>query len=255
MEQIGHARIAMWEGGSLWAVDATPSADRTRTAPHAHHAIQVTIAMGGHFRLVAGDQDMAGDAVAVAADAVHAFEAKGLVALLFIEPESRDGRTIARRLFNGTGLAGVPTTMLGDFAGQVAAHFRAPAPDATGLATLGRALIGRMTGGVTGDAPDLRVRKMIAAAASKIDGPVSLADVVTAGGLSASRLRHLFVEQTGLPFRTYLLWLRLMRGVEAMVAGATLTQAAHDAGFADSAHFSRTFKRMFGVVPVNLRLF
>jgi hypothetical protein len=29
-------------------------------------------------------------------------------------------------------------------------------------------------------------------------------------------MRHLFVEQTGLPFRTYLVWLRLMRGLEAL---------------------------------------
>jgi len=33
------------------------------------------------------------------------------------------------------------------------------------------------------------------------------------GGLSARRLSHQFVEQTGLPFRTYLLRLRLTRAV------------------------------------------
>jgi AraC family transcriptional regulator len=63
---------------------------------------------------------------------------------------------------------------------------------------------------------------------------------------------HLFVEQTGLPFRTYLLWLRLTKAVESMAAGASLTEAAHEAGFADSAHFSRTFRRMFGVAAAAL---
>jgi AraC-like DNA-binding protein len=62
----------------------------------------------------------------------------------------------------------------------------------------------------------------------------------------------LFVEQTGLPFRTYLLWLRLMRGLEAFASGASLTDAALDAGFADSAHFSRTFRRMFGTTAAAL---
>lgn len=31
--------------------------------------------------------------------------------------------------------------------------------------------------------------------------------------------------------------------------GAGLTEAAHRAGFADSAHLSRTFRAMFGVAP------
>jgi AraC-like DNA-binding protein len=65
--------------------------------------------------------------------------------------------------------------------------------------------------------------------------------------LSESRFSHLFVREVGLPFRTFLLWRRLMRAVEGMAAGRSLTAAAHEAGFSDSAHFSRTFRRMFGL--------
>jgi len=72
-------------------------------------------------------------------------------------------------------------------------------------------------------------------------------------GIQATRVvRHLFVEQTGLPFRTYLLWRRLMRGLEAFASGASLTDAALGAGFSDSAHFSRTFRRMFGTAAAAL---
>lgn len=39
-----------------------------------------------------------------------------------------------------------------------------------------------------------------------------------------------------------------------MGSGSSLTEAAHAAGFADSAHFSRTFRRMFGVAPASLRM-
>ena len=42
--------------------------------------------------------------------------------------------------------------------------------------------------------------------------------------------------------------------VERMADGASLTEAAHEAGFADSAHFSRTFRRMFGLAPSSLRI-
>ena len=54
-------------------------------------------------------------------------------------------------------------------------------------------------------------------------------------------------------FRAYLLWLRLEHSLAAYVAGRTLTEAAYAGGFADSAHLSRTFKRMFGIAPASVR--
>lgn len=53
--------------------------------------------------------------------------------------------------------------------------------------------------------------------------------------------------------RSYLLWLRINVAIEAAIAGASWTQAAHKAGFADSAHLSRTHKRMFGIEPTAIR--
>jgi AraC-like DNA-binding protein len=73
-------------------------------------------------------------------------------------------------------------------------------------------------------------------------------------GLSPSRASHLFVEETGLPFRTFVLWLRVTRAVDAHIAGMSLTEAAQAAGFADSAHLSRTFKRMFGLPAAALEM-
>src|SRR4051812_8405610 len=109
MELLAHARIVMWEGGALWVVDATPSASRQvkRTDLHAHHAIQVTISLGGRFRLDTPDNHIEGEAIAVAADAGHTFEAEGLIAFLFVEPESRSGRAIASRVFKGKDLGSV----------------------------------------------------------------------------------------------------------------------------------------------------
>jgi len=76
-----------------------------------------------------------------------------------------------------------------------------------------------------------------------------LAELATAVGLSPSRLAHLFRAQTGLPVRRYLLWLRLGDALQQLAHGVSLTTAAHAAGFADSAHFSRTFRAMLGITP------
>ena len=67
--------------------------------------------------------------------------------------------------------------------------------------------------------------------------------------LSPSRFAHAFRDQTGMAVRPYLRWLRLARALQAASHGQSLTDAAHEAGFADAAHFTRTMRRHFGVTP------
>lgn len=257
MEILAHARIVMWEGGALWVVDATAPALRARqsTDQHAHHAIQVTLSLGGRFRLESPDGHVDGDAVAVAPDAPHTFQAEGLIALLFIAPESRTGRAVAAQLFQGKALAAVPDALLGEFRAAIAAAFTAARrSDDAAFIALGQGLAAHMAAEARSDVPDLRVRKAIAWMTQSLDGQPSLGDAAAAVNLSPGRLRHLFVEHTGLPFKAYLLWLRLSRALQGFAGGMPLTQAAHEAGFSDSAHLSRTFRRMFGIAPAGLRM-
>jgi len=102
--------------------------------------------------------------------------------------------------------------------------------------------------------PDRRVRQIIQWAHANLDGALGMSEAASCAGLSPSRASHLFVEETGLPFRHYVLWLRLIRAVDVYSKGQSLTEAAHEAGFADSAHLSRTFKRMFGLPAASLQL-
>jgi AraC-like DNA-binding protein len=78
---------------------------------------------------------------------------------------------------------------------------------------------------------------------------LALADLAAAVSLSPSRLAHLLRAHLGLPVRRYLLWLRLRDALREMAGGATITQAAHAAGFADAPHLDRTFRRMLGFTP------
>lgn len=65
--------------------------------------------------------------------------------------------------------------------------------------------------------------------------------------LSESRFLHLFSEEMGVAWRPYLLWRRMSCAIQAIVQGQSATQAAHLAGFSDSAHLSRTFRKNFGM--------
>ncbi|NOT83545.1 MAG: helix-turn-helix transcriptional regulator [Methylococcaceae bacterium] len=73
-----------------------------------------------------------------------------------------------------------------------------------------------------------------------------LADCV---GLSTSRFRHLFSEQSDIPFRRYRMWRRVIAAMAVIHKVDHLTYAAMEAGFTDSAHFNRCFRDSFGVNP------
>ncbi|CAA0119517.1 helix-turn-helix transcriptional regulator [Zhongshania aliphaticivorans] len=78
---------------------------------------------------------------------------------------------------------------------------------------------------------------------------ISLEQAASEVHVSAAHLARLLRSQCGTTFRAFVRWARLRAAVESALAGSSLTAAAHDAGFSDSAHFSRTFRSMFGVTP------
>jgi AraC-like DNA-binding protein len=68
-------------------------------------------------------------------------------------------------------------------------------------------------------------------------------------GLSEPRLLQLFKETLGVPIRRYRQWHRLFVTAVGVTHGLSLTAAALEAGFTDSAHFSHTFRSILGTTP------
>jgi AraC-like DNA-binding protein len=240
----------------MWVLSAGPKVGKEgiKGTPHSHHAVQVTFALDGWYRLESGGQLVGTPVAAVAPDARHAITANGTVAFVYIEPESVAGRAVVRRLFSKQRLVSVDSDLFGSLPADLLAAYRDPAVTDARLVEIGRALASRLSGEVEMPTEDERVSKVIAWASKQLATPIRLADAAAVAGLSPDRLRHVFVRHTGLPFRTYVLWLRLLKAVEAFSRGESLTTAAHQAGFADSAHLSRTFRRTFGVAAAELRI-
>jgi AraC family transcriptional regulator len=250
-----HGRILFWEGASLWILSAPPGQKYPKTDPHSHHVIQVTLALSGRIDFHGEAEQTSGAAIAIAPDSLHAFEGTGLIAHLFVAADGKPGRQIVRELFSNGPIASISDQQLGDLPARLKETFEDPRHTDDDLRALGRSLVARLAGeGVHADALDARIVRLIAWLTRRLDQTVSLDEAATFIGLSSGRARHLFVQQTGLPFRTYLLWLRLLRALEIYTGNASLTEAAHAAGFADSAHLSRTFRRMFGISADSLRL-
>ena len=200
MEVEGRGRIVVWPGGSLWVLEAARGIGRTDF--HAHHAIQITFALQGDFELRSEEERLIGPAVAVAPDARHIFQAEGVAAFLFVEPESDSGRSVLAGFPDGQALSLIPT---GAIAPQLALLARALLNGEIGdeeLVRAGSAILAELAGPAAPRPRHPRVEAMIAHAVSMLDGAVSLASAASAACLSESRARHLFVEQTGLPFKS-----------------------------------------------------
>jgi AraC family transcriptional regulator len=254
METLAAGRIALWEGGSLWVFDVSGASEAPRsTEMHAHHAFQLTFSLGGSFTFNLESGAVPGPSAIVAPDTLHAFEAQGLVSHLFVEPESRAGRTL-EQLMQGRPAVAINAAQVQDSPRLILEAFRDPHDPRSALRDAGVKISDRIAGHARAAEPDRRVRQIIKWAADNLDRSLGIDEAARSVRLSPSRASHLFVEETGLPFRTYVLWLRLVRAVDAYVAGRTLTEAAQEAGFSDSAHLSRTFKRMFGIPAAALEM-
>ncbi len=60
---------------------------------------------------------------------------------------------------------------------------------------------------------------------------------------------HVFARAMGVPLRSYQLWIKAIRAAARMAVGARLTNIAHEVGFVDSAHLSRTWRNTYGFAP------
>jgi len=100
--------------------------------------------------------------------------------------------------------------------------------------------------------PDERVIKAAALIRSNMGKGLGIEKIATEVNLSAPRLAQLFKQITGISIRRFTLWHRVNMAALSCAQGATMTEAAIEAGFADYAHFSRTFSEMGGLKPSDM---
>lgn len=208
------------------------------SALHAHYAHQLVIALEGEVGVAFPTGPLRSAGMAVPAGLPHCVCAEEAL-LIYLDPLSAEGAA----LFSPKPTAALPLE---------------PALCSQLLAAAGkgqplRPVLRRAFSLPSPSAPDSRMAAVAEALRARVaDGGIGRLQLAELANLSPSRFSHWFVEQTGLPLRSYRKWLRLEMALHRLAHGGNLTVAAHAAGFADSAHLSRTFRDMFGMNPAAL---
>lgn len=242
----GIGRVLLWTGGSVWI-----GRHVGRAETHAHYAIQVTLALDGEFliREADGDNWQRTRGALVQSDVRHEFDGcRSTLCVIFVEPEGMYGRALRAR-YRARLSTDLPLEQAREASDRLAAAYAEGSADARLLQSAQSVLDCLTAVHAPVSSPDSRVTAAMQWIREHLSNDISLEDAARSVHLSPSRFRHLFVAQTGISFRAYLRWARVEAAVGAAFAGKTWTEAALNAGFADSAHLSRTCRHMFGMNP------
>ena len=220
----------------------------TNTTPHRNHAATWLMAHDGKLKVTLSSGAMLeNEVVYVPSETEFATEESGaMIAALYWEPESTSFQRAAAQ-FDVT----TPRAFVCQYA---KAHELAKLYDPAVTLAEADALLAKVFGlttleGAMAAASDARIVEALGflrASPDRYDSIEALAERVH---LSSSRFAHLFKEQVGVPVRRYVLWQKMRRALDLAMAGNSLTTAALSAGFADSAHLSRTVRAIMGVAP------
>jgi AraC-like DNA-binding protein len=252
--RLGDVHASALAEPPLWPPLLATRGPGGKSAPHAHHAMHVVLALAGELRLRQGRSWQRVAGVVTAPDVPHALDgSEADVLLVFLDPESDAGVALQ------SVLGGATRALTDDERDRLVAGGVDPMAIMRegGVAWTGHA-VDVLAGSTSPSQPRRihpRVRRLLRQLrALPVGADASLETLAQSVGLSPGRLMHAFTESIGVPLRPYLAWLKLQRAAAAVVAGAPLSDAAAASGFADAAHMSRTFRRMLGMPPSALRV-
>lgn len=220
------------------------------TSSHRNHAATWLAAPGTRLSVTLADGTLLQDEIIyIPSSTEYATEAAGTdIAALFWEPESASFRAVVGEA------AEVPSAFpCRDGLGDLMVSLTHPSFTLAEAGSLIDSLFGlAATAPVYAPKLDARVEAALSFLRESPERYGSIEALAEKVHLSSSRLAHIFKSEVGVPVRRYVLWAKMRRALDLAIGGESLTSAALSAGFADSAHLSRTVRSMTGIAPESL---
>ena len=235
----------------LWHNRALIFGVPVNAAPHSHYALQLSIGLDKEFRLRCGQSKKwdVMSAALIGANVRHYFgDSTDLLVNLYLDPESRTARELVKKIAAKSRLR-IESGDIESFLPDLRKGWESTFSCQEAFTLTDNLLQTLLQTKKAKSAFDPRIERALEILRNAPDNLISADTVAREVALSPSRFAHLFRAEVGLPVRRYLLWMRLRHAVRMLGGGDSLTTVAHAAGFADSAHLTRTFRQMFGLTP------
>jgi AraC-like DNA-binding protein len=233
-------------GAAAWPAALIVWSPGFTSTPHKHPAMPLVLTLSGSLRIRGGRHrrwKRCGAAL-VRSNAVHEVDTqRNSVVLAYVHPQSE----------LGVALAELVTDDITSVTPRLVSGWRATLGSPVSRENVEDWVTRRLLNGQSPDG-DVRLRRVLTYVRARIamSNHFPLSVLARVAGLSASRFQHVFRQEFGIAVRPYIRWLRLQRAACDLIAGASLSQAAHAAGFSDTAHMSRTFRSTLGVAPSDI---
>jgi AraC-like DNA-binding protein len=238
----------------LWPGQAISMGMGPSSTLHRHYATQIGISLGTPFRVRtrASEPYIEQQSFIAGPHILHQVETTGVPSFV-LWSEARALADLAYRLSltSTSSLPTLPESMLNALRPVLLASGGQVPDEQTGQALLSHiltTLIGPAWNEGSDD-PRIATARSLVTPEFLVQQSEPITSLATCVHLSPSRFRHLFRNEMGMSVQSYLRWQRLLAAIYTGAHGASLTEAAHMAGFADSAHLTRVFRDTFGMPP------
>jgi len=221
-------------------------------APHYHYAIQITVSMQKEFILHIENKSVTTSSILIKNNTEHHLESGKEILIILVNPVSSFGYSLLQSLGNHDWIDFNPqwlTKLQQEFV-KFSKH-QISVQDLN--QTCGK-ILSSMQNNLKNNQvfPDKRILEAVRYLEQHPMEIVPVEEIASVCKISEGRFLHLFKDNTGITYRRFQLWNKLMLAGKHLLSGMNLTDSAHAAGFADSAHLSRTFRETFGVSAKNI---
>lgn len=234
----------------LWKGVAALFFSSCRTPFHCHNTLQIILDTQSHFKLRLPDQPWQScKSLIIHEGVVHQLDTNDSVQLIiYLDPEMAIARAIKDRYLEEKECARIEADIF-QFVSSESLQLALLKPDAAFFENLVNEILNVLGGGKSRTRLDPRIAKVEQLISTTDPHQIDAARLADFIHLSQSRMRSLFKKTTGMPLHQYILWNRIRFATNRLMAGASIQEAAFDAGFTDSSHLHKMMLKMFGISP------